>query len=148
MSDWTPIQFVPLEWTAIRLHQIFKECPLYSCEMTASIFLPHTNLCFLINFFYFFGLRVSLSTSTQISKRYIQNKDDWNLHRYFYRIKMPTVDHSELCLASNCCSQSYKLPTFLSDHLHKLTGRAREIHPPTRPCSQHLFWRTWAVHLA
>lgn len=28
MSGWTPIQFVPLECTAIRLHQIFKECPL------------------------------------------------------------------------------------------------------------------------
>lgn len=50
MSDWTPIQFVPLEWTAIRLHQIFKEWPLYSGEMTISIFLPRTNLRFLIIF--------------------------------------------------------------------------------------------------
>lgn len=39
---------------------------------------------------------------------------------------MWTADHSELCLASHCCFQSYKLPTSLSDHLDELTGRARE----------------------
>lgn len=39
---------------------------------------------------------------------------------------MWTVDHSELCLASRCGFQSYKLPTSLSDHMDELTGRVRE----------------------
>lgn len=49
-----------------------------------------------------------------------------------------TLDHGELCLVWHCCSQSNKLPTFLSDHLDELTGRARE-NPSTqkRPCILH-----------
>lgn len=39
---------------------------------------------------------------------------------------METVHHGKLCLISHCCPQSYKLPTFLSDHLNELTERARE----------------------
>lgn len=130
MSDWTPIQFVPLEWTAIRLHQIFKEWPLYSAEMTASIFFPHTNLRFPISFFLFVFFGFILSASTRASHYftllYIQNNDDWNLETRgkLHRKKLETVDHGELCLASHRCLQSYKLPTCLSDHLDELTGRA------------------------
>lgn len=39
---------------------------------------------------------------------------------------MEAVDQCELCLIPHCCSPSYKLPAFLSDHLDELTGRARE----------------------
>lgn len=36
------------------------------------------------------------------------------------------LDRGELCLITYCCYQSYKLPSFLSDHLDELTGCARE----------------------
>lgn len=124
MSDWTPIQFVPLECTAIRLHQIFKEWPLYFGEMTTSIFLSHTNLHFLISFSAIhFLYSISLSTSTLTTQDFtygttttetLQNRRSGITRSWW------VVSHN------TCCYQSYKLPSFPSDHLDELTGCARE----------------------
>lgn len=142
MSDWTPIQFVPLECTAIRLHQIFKEWPLYFDEMTISIFLPHTNLRFLISFFFFmrypgFALliiyRITITETLQKCKLHTRDKE--------------TLVRGELRLLSHCCFQPWNYPHFSLITWTNWQDVLGRIHPPTRPCILHAFWRTRAVHL-
>lgn len=156
MSDWTPIQFVPLEWTAIRLHQIFKEWPLYSDEMTASIFLLHTNLRFLITFFFhllvsFFVHTVGLSTSALVSHHFKywltmtetqKHTVSWTGKKWRRFIMVSCVSYHIVTL-SPINYPRFSLITWTS--WQNVPGR---IHPPTRPCFLHAFWRTRAVHLA
>lgn len=129
MSGWTPIQFVPLECTAIRLHQIFKEWPLYFGETTASVFFSFS--LFLLALICAFS---SVSSSRDASRpHYFYNREYKKLLLFFLQIAsfththdMTTLDHAWLRLASRCCFQRYQLQTFLFDHLDELTGSAGE----------------------
>lgn len=58
-----------------------------------------------------------------------------------------TLVRGELRLISHCCFQPWNYPHFSLITWTNWQDVLGRIHPPTRPCILHAFWRTRAVHL-
>lgn len=69
----------------------------------------------------------STSTLVLLLSLYILENRSWHFAKQKPEMQnVETLNHGKTCLISRCCFQTYKLPTFLSDHLDELTGCTRE----------------------